>query len=90
MRICATCQYLIMLPSYPPKYKCELYKETVDYHHKCDLDIVPVVRCKNCTWWDRNTFECEKAYEYMTGDIEGVRYETWHDHFCADGKRREE
>lgn len=83
MRICATCQYLLMLPSYPPKYKCELSKETVDYHHKCGLDIIPVVRCKDCRWREQE----QPGMVYCPNVMGNWVEDDW---FCADGERREE
>ena len=101
-RPCATCQYLIMLPSYPPKYKCELSTETVEYPHQCDYDIVPVVRCKDCRYWDRETTRqnsndagwwneaiCLNFEKREKGWDDFDRY-TDADWFCAGGERRED
>ena len=84
MRICATCQYLLMLPSYPPKYKCELSKETVDYYHQCDLDIVPVVRCNQCKFYEgvHDAPGCAPCAFWGIGAV------MWDD-FCKRGERND-
>ena len=39
-------------------------------------DVVPVVRCKNCTEWDEKEQECSHWYGFREND------------FCSYGKRK--
>lgn len=56
------------------------------------VDAVPVVRCKDCKWWDKvdnidgvNYGTCERKCTAIRKDA--FPNENW---FCADGERREE
>ena len=51
------------------------------------VDAVEVVRCKDCVYWDKNSFtpsSCDDVHWCSFKDL--VEYGDW---FCADGERRE-
>lgn len=59
------------------------------------IDAVPVVRCKDCKWWDKRR---DSPYGYCHACKHGHRSEHWEigiyrvykgDWFCADGERRD-
>lgn len=58
-------------------------------------DVVPVVRCKECRWWDQKEDSpygyCHAAkHAYYSAHWEIGIYRTYKpDWFCADGERRE-
>lgn len=60
------------------------------------IDAVPVVRCKDCKWWnkeeDANYGYCYAAKHcYFSPNWEISIYRTHKgDFFCADGKRRQD
>lgn len=45
---------------------------------KSAADVVPVVRCKNCTEWDEKEQECSHWYGFREND------------FCSHGKEKED
>ena len=58
------------------------------------IDAVPVVRCKDCRWWDSDG---EHSYGYCMAMKHGYFSRNWEisihrkyrdDWFCADGERR--
>ena len=60
------------------------------------VDAVPVVRCKDCKWWDK---KAESPYGYCHACKHGHYSEHWEigiyrvykgDWFCADGERKED
>ena len=64
------------------------------------IDAVPVVRCKDCKWWDCKTWDekGEPLYGYCNACKHGHYSPNWEisinrkykaDWFCADGERRE-
>ena len=59
------------------------------------IDAVPVVRCKDCRWWDKtdNGFGYCHAEKHchISAHWEISIFRTYRgDHFCADGERRED
>ena len=59
--------------------------------HMAKSDIVEVVRCKDCVYYERfneNEYYCDAIYRDLSGDDEGVCFEPPQDHFCAYGIRR--
>ena len=46
-------------------------------------DVVEVVRCKDCTMWERNRISCEGRARCLTGEG-GTRYRGRND-FCSIG-----
>ena len=59
-------------------------------------DAVPVVRCRDCKWWDKKD---ESPYGYCHACKHGHWSEHWEisiyrtykgDWYCADGERKEE
>lgn len=65
---------------------CRDYGNILDPIHGgmiCDsfkpiADVVPVVRCKNCTEWDEKEQECSHWYGFREND------------FCSHGKEKED
>ncbi len=51
-------------------------------------DVAPVVRCKNCRYWNRTRISCEGLTRCLTGES-GVRYRKADD-FCSRGVRKEQ
>ena len=56
---------------------------THDFEHTCAdhliaNDVVPVVRCKDCTEWNKDECECSHWYGFREND------------FCSYGERKEE
>lgn len=60
-----------------------------------EVDAVPVVRCKDCKWWDKKD---ESPYGYCHACKHGHWSEHWEisiyrtykgDWYCADGERKE-
>ena len=48
-------------------------------------DVQPVVRCKDCQFWNREHISCEGLARCITGES-GVRYRGKND-FCSKGVR---
>lgn len=55
------------------------------------IDAVPVVRCKDCEWYDNEHFRCENEKHYYISTSWDIWISRSHDpdHFCADGKRKD-
>lgn len=51
-------------------------------------DVLPVVRCRDCEYWNRERISCEGLARCNTGES-GIRYRSQYD-FCSRGKKREE
>ena len=69
-------------------------KDHWGYDNEKKPDIVEVVRCKDCRWWDKkdgdNYGYCHAAkHGYFSEHWEISIYRTYKpDFFCADGERR--
>ena len=50
---CRDCKYNdgSVYTSLPPLYKCTFTNEMHLGGHECDLDLVPVIRCKDCKYF---------------------------------------
>ena len=46
-------------------------------------DVVPVVRCRDCEFWERDRITCEGVARCRTGEC-GVRFRAEHD-YCSRG-----
>lgn len=74
---------------------CEQFNEHKESHNKkCHFyisryvnsaDVVKVVRCEDCTMWDRANISCEGRARCLTGEG-GIRYRGRND-FCSTGVR---
>ena len=51
------------------------------------VDAVPVVRCGECNFWDKDHISCEGLAKCLTGEG-GIRYRNRSD-FCSKGRKRE-
>jgi hypothetical protein len=47
-----------------------------DVKKQCSADVVEVVRCRDCTEWDKDECECSHWYGFKEND------------FCSYGERR--
>lgn len=68
----------------PMYYSAQSFRDTM----RCrpTIDAVPVVRCKDCIYWDkRHTEECDNLDSVCFHN--GWCKPNW---FCADGKRRDD
>ena len=57
-----------------------------------DVDAVPVVRCKDCRWWNRKYTTVGKCEKLADRDQEGgAQFDcnTDDDDFCSKGERKE-
>ena len=50
------------------------------------VDAVPVVRCGECKWWDRNDIPFDETERHHCLNCDGYWYK---DEFCSDGERKE-
>lgn len=50
-------------------------------------DVVAVVRCEKCEFWDRDHISCEALAKCLTGEG-GIRYRNRRD-YCSRGVRKE-
>ena len=68
----------------------------IEDHPPKPADLVEVVRCKDCRWWDKreesNYGYCHAAkHGYYSRNWEISIYRTYsEDFFCADGERKGE
>lgn len=65
-----------------------LYGVGIEIDNAPTVDAVEVVRCKDCVYWDKNSFtpsSCDDVHWCSFKDL--VEYGDW---FCADGERRTE
>ena len=81
MRICGNCYYNdgCVYTSNPPKYRCTF---TGDFHfgnEPCKVDLVPVVRCKDCAI---------AQHDELFGQWYCNGKEVKPDGYCSDGERR--
>lgn len=57
------------------------------------VDAVPVVRCKDCKWYQLDPWkykvQCEKIYDVADGDLDAFNFRPAPEHFCAYGERKE-
>lgn len=59
-------------------------------------DALPVVRCKDCRWWDKSEdspfgYCMAMKHGYMSANWEiGIYRKYKGDFYCADGERKEE
>ena len=73
-------------------------KEVVPFDEavpKANKNLVEVVRCKDCKWWDKKSIDSPYGYchackhGYSSGHWEIGIYRTYKgDWFCADGERK--
>jgi hypothetical protein len=93
---CWNPNYVVFLGDFSKAYKykcmnCNYYFNDIDIdepsapdwkteHMNSKVDMVEVIRCKNCKWWHHNS----------TCYNEKVRFGSYRkpDWFCADGERR--
>lgn len=93
-KLCCDCEYCYPLLSLPLKYTCAISGEYVKYGQECHIELAPVVRCKDCRFWEHKKYKsgewsrCDrlptlcKEY-YLSEDLEPDE-----NFFCAFGERR--
>ena len=52
-------------------------------------DLVVVVRCKDCKYWDMATETCTSMVTPKDEDGKAWAIQTWANDFCSYGERRE-
>jgi hypothetical protein len=71
-----------------------VFADEIDKNKKAMVDAVPVVRCKDCKWYQLDPwgykYQCEKIYDVADGDLDAFYFRPSPDHFCAYGERKEE
>lgn len=87
MRICGNCEYNdgFVYTSLPPMMKCTITKEFHRNDHACELEFVPVVRCKDCRWGKKvsGNVECRTDIN-VPPEYHGYEW------FCPNGERKDE
>lgn len=77
--------------SFPPKLRCTITGEYHDYIHKCDVDFAPVVRCKDCRYYEimqlKKDGTDDRRYKPSLCVLHNRNFDE--DYYCADGERRE-
>ena len=69
---------------------------SVEMEDASDVDVVEVVRCKDCYYCAQEksfgdiNYYCDAFAEHAEGDLIGVSLEVKPDHFCSWGERRED
>ena len=66
-----------------PLTRCDKCRNPID--DILAADVVPVVRCKDCRFWNRDKISVEGLARCNTGET-GIRYRTEND-FCSRGMR---
>lgn len=92
MRVCGNCDYNdgCTYTSLPPQYKCTLTGEFHFGNEPCDVDFVPVIRCKDCK--HRKTYVCP-LYESELNEWEcDFKYydHTEDDGYCYKGEKKDD
>ena len=86
---CYECRWLdrsVILTSIPPQYRCTLGFGSHYADHECEYDFMPIVRCKECRWWNgsqetmHNNHLCRNWSKF--GSIN-----TSADDYCSYGER---
>lgn len=82
-KTCKACRFTDgnVYMSNPPKYKCTFNGEFYDELHTCHLELVPIVRCKDCKRKKPDVFF--DLYWCMGKLVE-------EDHFCGYGEKESE
>lgn len=57
---CANCEYNdgMVYTSLPPKYRCTITNEFHFGDDNCNVDFAPVIRCKDCKWYNEEDLFC--------------------------------
>lgn len=84
---CYECKWLdrsVVLTSNPPQYGCTLGFGSHYADHECEYDFMPIVRCKDCKYWQDNNGgypheECRWGKEETPDETD----------FCSYGERKE-
>lgn len=60
MRICGYCEHTdgVVYTSFPPMIKCTITNQFHENGHICEVEFVPVVRCKDCKWYEGENHNC--------------------------------
>ena len=73
----------IHIPAFEPKARCNEHLRHGAFDIDLGDDVVQVVRCKDCQYYDSG--ECVNPNVYMS---DGAHLYTAHDDFCSYGERR--
>ncbi len=82
MKICGNCENCYVSISLPQKYRCKISDEYVEYHQKCNLEFIPIIRCGECKHYQGNhkTPGCAPCKFWGLGAV------MWDD-YCKRGER---
>ena len=75
--------------SFPTKVKCTITKEFHGTFDECNVDFVPVVRCKDCKWYQESELLAPNKFCFRLKGKDGKRvgYNFSDDDFCSRGER---
>lgn len=85
-RYCDGCNYTdgMVYTSLPPQIKCTITNKYHPCNYVCDVDFVPVVRCKDCQWLGIKDY----LYGYCRKNgLDGI---VQPNDYCSRGEREED
>ena len=94
---CYECKWLdrsVILTSSPPQYGCTLGFGSHYADHECEYDFMPIVRCRDCRWWNEDDFPRafpeKKTSACECPNIYGANFSRYtdEDEFCSRGVRK--
>lgn len=80
----------IHIPAFQAMAKCNEYMNHGPIDIDLGPDVVPVVRCRDCKWFNHYTMECESddvATDHEGGASFSISFGP--DDFCSYGQRKE-
>lgn len=93
---CGTCPHNgnVILTSYPPRIRCELTGKLHYTNDACDVDMVAVVRCKDCRnfsyWCEIHETRVDPESDYCSwGEKEEKAEPVRHGHWSLNPHNRE-
>lgn len=81
MRYCCNCEFNdgFIYPTMPPKYKCTITNQYHFGNFDCNLELAPVVKCKDCKWYNSGNADCWCFW-----------VDTLETDYCSMGERKED
>ena len=81
----------IHIPAFQAMARCNEYMNHGPLDIDLGPDVVPVVRCRDCKWFNHYTMECESddvATDHEGGASFSINFGP--DDFCSYGQRKED
>lgn len=80
----------IHIPGFIPMARCNEHLAHGPIDVDLGPDVVPVVRCRECKWFNTNTMECESG-DVVTDHEGGASFSInfGPDDFCSFGERKD-